>query len=682
MIVAAIVLEGTACVQYFSSRAALQQEAERRAMSELRRAELEVNVVAAEVEMSVKSMALMAGKNLHAPQRLYDILQIMVLHTPNMTGAGFTFDPYYYKPQKWFEPYCCEVVSGDKSDIRCGQIGGEDHDYFQAEWYRHGRENDSCLWSEPYYDNAGAKAMLVSCTYPVKDDKGNTVAVAGADVSLIRLKYIADYLQVYPESYYSIESADGTVIVPLPDMNFKRGYQRYEEYIERTGWKLAVVIPDRVVYAELRKTGLIVSVMMFIGLAVLVLLVYGTGRNLIKLVNLRNQQERIESELSIARKIQMALLPTRFPPFPDYPELHAYGEVLPAKEVGGDLFDFYLLNNKLYFCIGDVSGKGVPASLVMAVTRSLFRSFTSYLDNPAQIVAQMNNTLAGEGNEQNMFVTLFLGVLDMSTGSLRYCNAGHDKPICLPSGNAPCTPLDCKANLPLGVIAGFVYAEQETKLAPGDTLFLYTDGLTEAENSAHEQFGMERIDAQLAARGEASPRELIEQMQAAVKAFAGEAEQSDDLTLFALRVNGERVVDKSNTHYSLVMRNDIQQIPTLAEWIEMIGLPPELNMPINLALEEAVSNVMLYAYPGTSGQVLVECDLKNEKGGRTFIFTISDKGIPFDPTQQEEPDVTQSAEDRPIGGLGIFLVKQIMDEVSYERKDEKNILTLVKSLTR
>ena len=128
-------------------------------------------------------------------------------------------------------------------------------------------------------------------------------------------------------------------------------------------------------------------------------------------------------------------------------------------------------------------------------------------------------------------------------------------------------------------------------------------------------------------------------------------------------------------HYSLVMRNDIQQIPTLAEWIEMIGLPQELNMPINLALEEAVSNVMLYAYPGKSGQVLVECD-KSDK----LVFTISDSGVPFDPTQQEDPDVTQSAEERPIGGLGIFLVRQIMDDIRYERKDDKNILTLIKKL--
>ena len=180
---------------------------------------------------------------------------------------------------------------------------------------------------------------------------------------------------------------------------------------------------------------------------------------------------------------------------------------------------------------------------------------------------------------------------------------------------------------------------------------------------------------------EESPRELIASMQQAVAAFVGDAEQSDDLTMFTIRLLDKSKIKNQKSkmdegHYSLVMRNDIQQIPTLAEWIEMIGLPQELNMPINLALEEAVSNVMLYAYPGKSGQVLVECDKKEKQ----LIFTISDSGVPFDPTQQEDPDVTQSAEDRPIGGLGIFLVRQIMDDIRYERKDDKNILTLTKKL--
>ena len=276
-----------------------------------------------------------------------------------------------------------------------------------------------------------------------------------------------------------------------------------------------------------------------------------------------------------------------------------------------------------------------------------------------------------------MFVTLFLGILDLKTGELLYCNAGHNAPISIQQSAFSIQPIPVVANLPLGSEGEFVYEEQRAQVENGDMLFLYTDGLTEAENSVHEQFGEARMMEAVSIQHSAfSPREMVEAMQSAVAAFVGEAEQSDDLTMFAIQI------EKEENHFSLVMRNDIEQIPTLAEWVETIGLPQELNMPINLALEEAVSNVMLYAYPEKSGQVLVEFNkaVSHQPSAVSLIFTITDSGIPFDPTQQEDPDVTQNAEERPIGGLGIFLVKQIMDEVRYERKDGKNVLTLVKRM--
>ena len=294
-------------------------------------------------------------------------------------------------------------------------------------------------------------------------------------------------------------------------------------------------------------------------------------------------------------------------------------------------------------------------------------------------MAQMNNSLTGEGNEQNMFVTLFLGVLDLRTGTLRYCNAGHNEPVRLRAKNAKCASLSCMPNLPLGVLSGFEYKEQAVQMEVGETLFLYTDGLTEAENSAHELFGEQRMMQSIGQwSADMTAEQQIEAMRSAVTAFVGEAEQSDDLTMFTIRFLNKFIEPQhvEKEHFSLVMRNDIQQIPTLAEWIDSLGLPESMNMPINLALEEAVSNVMLYAYPNQSGQVLVEAD----KVGREITFSISDSGIPFDPTQQDEPDITKSVEERPIGGLGIFLVRQIMDDIHYKRKNNKNILTLIKKL--
>lgn len=679
LIVAAVILEGTACVQYFYTRHVLEKAAEENAQKELRRVELEIRTHTIEMETTAQMLAMLAEKHVDCPDSIFAATRSIVGALENTSSVAVAYVPGYFKGKPFFEA-CSSRISEDSIYTR--QIGSAEHDYTQMEWFQNGLRIDSCWWCEPYLDDLGSRTFVVSCSHPVRNSKGDVVAVVCVDLSLGYLQDMSEYLQVYDESFYSITSGSGEAIVPIGDTIPGRKYRTFDREIDDTGWHIAIVIPDDVIYADLRRVGLIVLLMMLLGLMVLLFIIYRAAQNLIRIVNLSNRQERMESELNIARGIQMAMLPTRFPPFDDVPNLSAYGVVIPAKEVGGDLFDFYMRENKLFFCIGDVSGKGVPASLVMAMTRSLFRSFTSYLDSPAQVVTQMNNSLSDEGNDQNMFVTLFLGILELNTGKLRYCNAGHDEPIKVESGEVlTSTPVNvesvpCKANLPLGVMANYPYEEQMTQLAVGDTLFLYTDGLTEAEDSNHALFGLERITERLqtTSDGLQEPRTMIADMQEAVHAFVGQAQQSDDLTMFAVRFNSKRPTPTN--HHSLVMRNDIQQIPTLAEWIDSLDLPQELNMPINLALEEAVSNVMLYAYPGSSGQVLVEAEHSAEQ----ITFTISDSGIPFDPTAQTEPDLTLTAEERPIGGLGIHLVKQIMDSIRYERKDNRNILTLTKKL--
>ncbi len=235
----------------------------------------------------------------------------------------------------------------------------------------------------------------------------------------------------------------------------------------------------------------------------------------------------LESELNVAHDIQMSMLPKTFPAFPNRKDIELYASLTPAKAVGGDLYDFFIHNEKLFFCIGDVSGKGVPASLVMAVSRTLFRNISAHTDKPGHIVNTMNVNIC-EGNENCMFVTLFVGVLDLATGHLRYCNAGHDAPY------VEAKLLPCHSNLPIGVTPDIEYAEQETTIAPSMTLFLYTDGLTEAEDVDRQQFGMQRIDKVITAF-KGSPQELIETMTAAVHQFVGDTEQSDDLTMLAFK---------------------------------------------------------------------------------------------------------------------------------------------------
>ena len=247
-----------------------------------------------------------------------------------------------------------------------------------------------------------------------------------------------------------------------------------------------------------------------------------------------SQKASIESELHIASTIQMGMLPKEFPTCPDRDDVQLFASLTPAKQVGGDLFDFYIRDGKLFFCIGDVSGKGVPASLFMTVTRSMFRTVSAHNSSPDYIVSVLNESMA-EINELNMFVTLFVGVLDLSTGLMCYCNAGHDAPLLVGMGVGE-LPVD--SNIPVGFMPGWTFTTQEAVIYQGTTIFLFTDGLTEAENAEHDQFQMDRINEvaeRVLAEHKQDPKTFIAMMTDAVHEFVGDAEQSDDLTMFAIQ---------------------------------------------------------------------------------------------------------------------------------------------------
>lgn len=668
IVVAAAVLELTACIQYFYSRAGLRTEAEMRAASELRKAELEIEKHTVEMEAAAKTLAMLAEKHVNCPDSIFAATRSIVQAIDNTSSVAVAYVPGYFpKKGRYFEA-CSSRIS--KDSIYTRQIGSAEHDYTQLEWFRNGLTIDSCWWCEPYLDDSGSQTWVVSCSHPVHGRNGAVVAVVCVDLSLEYLQDMSEYLQIYPESFYSITSGTGEKIVPLPDTVPGRKYHIFEEEIDATGWHISIVIPDEIIYADLRRIGLFVSILMFIGLALLVFILYRSGKSIQQLLTVRGKQEKIEGELEIAQTIQRAMLPTVFPPFLDRLDLNIYGMVRPAKEIGGDLYDFYVRHDKLFFCIGDVSGKGVPAALVMATIRSLFRSITAHEEKADRIMQILNDSLS-ENNEQLMFVTLFLGVLDLESGELNYCNAGHNAPVIIDGHQAKEESIPVLPNLPLGIEPGFAFTAQAMQLHRDDTLFLYTDGLTEAANKRMELFSENRMMDVLAKVNGLRPQQIVDSILTEVGRFVDGAEQSDDLTMLVIRYQQS----------AIVMRNDIQQIPTLAEWIDGLGIPDEYNMPINLALEEIVTNVMLYAYPSSNeGKVFVEFVKAKGEAGERLIFTITDSGIPFDPTQAPEVDTTLSAEDRDIGGLGIHLVRQLMDEIAYERSDNKNILTLVKNI--
>ena len=244
----------------------------------------------------------------------------------------------------------------------------------------------------------------------------------------------------------------------------------------------------------------------------------------------------IENELKVAHDIQMSMLPKIFPPYPERHDIDIFGTLTPAKEVGGDLFDFYIRDEKLFFCIGDVSGKGIPASLVMAMTRSLVRKISAHTAEPHHIAYTLNQALS-EGNENTMFVTAFIGVLDLTSGLLRYCNAGHNPPLLI---GREVSFVPCEPNMSLGLMSDLEYVPQELLFEHQMTIFLFTDGLNEAEDNMNVQFGNDRILRQaekLLAKGDIQPEEIVNQMGAAVHAFVDGAQQSDDLTMLAIKYN-------------------------------------------------------------------------------------------------------------------------------------------------
>ena len=674
MIVAAVILEAISCTMYFTSRSAIRHEAELRAKTELRKAELEIELHTIDAETAAKALALLVQKHLDSPEAIFDDTRLAVQTLRANTSVAVAFVPDYFPGQRFYEA-CSSRFSEDSIFTR--NIGSAEHDYTLMEWYQDGFVHDSCWWSEPYLDDSGSQTMVVSCSYPVKNTKDEVIAVVCVDLSLDYLESLSENLQVYPNSSYSIRSNKGLDIVSAVDTADGGKYIPFSEEIDATGWHIEIIIPENELFRDLNRIGKIVGILMLLGLAILALIVIYSARMTQKMVAYAEKNKRMEGELEVAQTIQKAMLPKVFPPFFDRRDLNIFGMVDPAKEVGGDLYDFYVRHNKLFFCVGDVSGKGVPAALVMATTRSLFRSITAHEEEPSAIVHKINRALCDQ-NDQNMFLTLFLGVLDCRTGELAFCNAGHNAPVMVKGVNERVSELEVKANLPLGIEPEFVFQTQKLPMSKNGLLFIYTDGLTEAENKKHEQYGEERMIRHLedcrTLVADLSPRRVVEEMKADVKRFVDGAQQSDDLTMLAIRYQQD----------AIIMRNDIQQIPTLAEWIDSLGIPEELNMPVNLALEEAVSNVMLYAYPDIKhGQVLVEfvrSQVAGQQAHEQIIFTITDSGIPFDPTQQPPADTSLSAEERAIGGLGIHLVMQLMDEVKYERVDDKNVLTLIKKI--
>ena len=453
-----------------------------------------------------------------------------------------------------------------------------------------------------------------------------------------------------------------------------KGYIFYANMKGKPHCQLAVVCYEKEVYGTLRHMRRLLMLSMLAALGLLGFIVFRTARSERRLRSAAIERERIDGQLRIARDLQMSMLPDENTASRERTDVDVRGSLVPAIAVGGDLYDYFIRDEKLYFAIGDVSGKGVPSSLLMAVARALFNSVASRDSNPSRIM-QLLNENACRNNTKNMFATFFIGVLDLPTGRLRYCNAGHDVPVLV---NGEPATLPVKANLPLGVMEDFKFEGEEIQSEYGTTLFLYTDGLTEAMDGAHNQFGLHRVFDTLEVCGpDSTPAEILSAMNTSVQDFVEGAPQSDDLTKLAIRYTP--VQEKEVLHDTLTLENDVKRVTELNSFVESVtsrlSLEASMAQQVKLAVEEAVVNVMNYAYPiGTSGEITIEAQASTTD----LRFIITDKGKPFDPTEAPAADTTLNVEDRSIGGLGIFLVRELMDSINYERADGQNILTLKK----
>ena len=713
LITAGVLIEATSAIQYWFAHEGIREEVQHRAEAELRVKNLEIQKVMVAVETATNNYVWDIEHQLDHPDSLPDILHRLVEENSAIVGAAAIFTANYY-PQKgrWYEPYA--VRRKDKT-IGFSQIGGPEHDYLQAEWFHIGLKAGKGHWSEPYFDDTGAKMMLSTYTVPIRDSKGTIVALLGADVSLNWLADVINARHIYPSSYNLMFSRTGQIMVcPVESLILRKSIQEVtsrsidtsvnhinrqilsgesgqavltdnqgvKKYIffapveGETGWSMAVVCADSEIYGSLRRIRFNLVLLLVGGLLLLTFIIYRTARAIKRIQEVNSEKERIGCELKIASSIQMGMLPKTFPSPPERDDVSMYGSLTPAKEVGGDLFDFYIRDEKLFFCIGDVSGKGVPASLVMSVTRSMFRTMSAHEALPERIVTTMSEAMI-EINESNMFATLFVGVLDLPTGRLRYCNAGHDAPL-IAGSEISLLPVD--SNIPVAVMPGWKFTCQETMIKKGTTIFLYTDGLTEAERSDHAQFGIDRVKAvaeQLQGEGEQTPKQLVLRMTDAVQQFVGDADKSDDLTLLAIQYIKQQL--DVRLQRNITLPNDAMEVPQLNTFVdsvcEAVNFDPATTMQMNLAIEEAVVNVMNYAYPtGTKGDINIEAQANDVR----LKFVITDTGMPFDPTAMKEVDTSLSIEERSIGGLGIHLVRQIMDSINYERINGTNVLTLRK----
>ena len=384
---------------------------------------------------------------------------------------------------------------------------------------------------------------------------------------------------------------------------------------------------------------------------------------------------RIDKELEYAKQIQLSALPTNFPNGDDY---SIYAQMIAAKEVGGDFYDFYKLNSTtVAFLAADVSGKGIPAAMFMMTAKTIIKDLAESGMPVNEIFTKANEKLC-ENNESGMFVTAWMGILDITTGKMQFANAGHNPPL-LKRANGAFEYLKTRAGFVLAGMEGVRYRAGELMLCPGDRFFLYTDGVPEATNVNNKLYGEDRLLAFMNQNSNVESTTFLPALKANIDEFVGEAPQFDDITMlmfdFKPQKGGEQMTKKT---FPAKVEALSDVLGFVDQMIDSYGCPMKIQTALCVAIEEVFVNVAHYAYGGGEGDMALAIGFDEES--RTITFRMTDKGIPFDPLKKPDPDITLSAEEREIGGLGIFITKKTMDSVTYTYENGENILTMTKKI--
>ena len=382
---------------------------------------------------------------------------------------------------------------------------------------------------------------------------------------------------------------------------------------------------------------------------------------------------RIDKELEYAKQIQLSALMTKFPKREDY---SVYAQMIAAKEVGGDFYDFYQLNDTtVAFLVADVSGKGIPAAMFMMTAKTIIKDLAESGIPVNEIFTRANEKLC-ENNESGMFVTAWMGILDLTTGKMQFANAGHNPPL-LKRANGDFEYLKVRAGFVLAGLEGTQYRVSELTLYPGDRIFLYTDGVTEATNKENEFYGEDRLSDFMNQNADIEAVSLLPKIKDDIDSFVGEAPQFDDITMLIF----DYKYQEGDTH--MKYQTFPAKIDALSDilgfvdrTLEYYECPMKIQTAICVAIEEVFVNVAHYAYGDGEGNIRFGISFDEES--RALTFCMIDQGVPFDPLNIPEPDITLSAEEREIGGLGIFITKKTMDKIDYSYENGENILTMTK----